>query len=94
MLWLARKREDEIARGWASLIGLAQFGVLGVNAASRQLVQHLEIGRCYEISKQPVATQWAPLGIFLVVFVLGLGLVAWMIYQVAKLPAEKDPKAV
>ena len=31
-----------------------------------------------------------PLLIFLVVFVLGLGLVAWMIYQVWNLPTESD----
>ena len=70
---LARKREAEISTGWASLIGLAQFGVLGINAASRQVVQHLEFGPYFDIWKQPTATQWAPLLIFLVAFVLGLG---------------------
>ena len=90
LLFVARKRAHEISTGWASLIGLAQFGVLGINAASRQVVQHLEFGPYFDIGKQPTATQWAPLLIFLTVFVLGLGIVAWMIYQVWKLPAEPD----
>jgi hypothetical protein len=90
LLRLARNREGQIGTVRASLIGLAQFGVLGVNAASRQVVQHLEFGPYFDIWKQPTATQWAPLLIFLVVFILGLGLVAWMIYQVWKLPAERD----
>ncbi len=90
LLLVARRGQGGIGRGWASLVGLAQFGVLGINAASRQLVQHLEFSPYFDIWKQPTATQWSPLLIFLVVFVLGLGLVAWMIYQVGKLPAESD----
>ena len=90
LLHLVRKREAEISTGRASLIGLAQFGVLGINAASRQVVQHLEFSPYFDIWKQPTAMQWSPLLIFLVVFVLGLGLVAWMIYQVWKLPAQSD----
>ena len=58
LLWLARKREGGIGPGWASLIGLAQFGVLGINAASRQVVQHLEFSPYFDIWKQPTATQW------------------------------------
>ena len=90
LLYFVRKREGQISRGWASLIGLAQFGVLGLNAASRQVVQHLEFEPYFDLWKQPTATQWAPLLIFLTAFVLGLALVAWMIYQVAKLPTEPD----
>jgi hypothetical protein len=96
MLWLDCKREGATtprvlpARGWAALVGLAQFGVLGLNAASRQVVQHLEIGPYFNIlsHSQRTETQWAPLLVFLLVFVLALAAVAWMIYQIAKLPAE------
>jgi len=88
LLWFARQREGEISRGWASLIGLAQFGVLGVNAASRQVVQHLAFAPYFDISRQPTETQWTPLVIFLVAFVLGLGLIAWMIYQVGKVSGK------
>ena len=86
----ARRRQGEIGRGWASLVGLAQFGVLGINAASRQVVQHLEIRPYFDIVEQPTDVQWSPLVIFLVVFLLGLGLVAWMIQQVRKLPPEQE----
>ena len=90
LLWSARRRDGEIHRFWASLLGLAQFGVLGINAASRQVVQHLEIGPYFDITAQTTEPQWGPMAIFLVSFVLGLGLVAWMIYQVAKLPPKPD----
>ena len=65
--------------------------MLGFNAASRQVVQHLELARYFDISKQPIETQWSPLVIFLIAFVLGLGVIAWMIRQVWKLPVEPDP---
>ena len=90
LLLVARGRPGEIGRGWASLVGLAQFGVLGINAASRQVVQHLEIRPYYDIVRQLTEVQWAPLVIFLLVFVAGLGVVAWMIRQVAMLPAEQE----
>jgi hypothetical protein len=90
LLWLVRRRESEIGRGWASLIGLAQFGVLGINAMSRQVVQHLELGAYFDISNQSTEPQWGPLGIFVAMFVVGLALTAWMIYQVWKVPAEPD----
>ena len=32
-----------------------------------------------------------PLAIFLAIAVLGLALIGWLIYQVAKLPAKPDP---
>jgi hypothetical protein len=90
LLLVARRRQGEISRGWASLVGLAQFGVLGINAASRQVVQHLEIRPYYDIVRQPTDVQWSPLVIFLIIFLLGLGLVAWMIQQVRKLPPEQE----
>jgi hypothetical protein len=90
LLWHSRNRTGQISPRNAALIGLAQFGVLGINAASRQVVQHLESGPYCNLLNQPTATQWSPLVIFLAVFVLGLGLVAWMIWQVAKLPAKPD----
>jgi hypothetical protein len=90
LLWLARQQEGAVSRRRASLIGLAQFAVLGLNAASRQLVQLVEMSPYFDVAKQPVETQWSPLLIFLVAFVLGLGVIAWMIHQVWKLPAEAE----
>jgi hypothetical protein len=88
LLLVAGAGKSEIGRGWASLVGLAQFGALGINAASRQLVQQLEISPYYNIVRQPTDVQWSPLAIFLVAFLLGLGVVAWMIQQVRNLPPE------
>jgi hypothetical protein len=90
LLWRAQ-RGVEAARGAASLVALVQFAVLGVNAVSRQVVQNFELSAIanFSITKQPEAVQWSPLVLFLAVFVLGLAVVAWMIAQVAKLPAEK-----
>jgi hypothetical protein len=90
LLWLGRGRGEEPARGAAALLGLAQFGVLGINAVSRQMVQHLEIRPYFDVLQQATQTQWAPLLIFLALFVAGLAVVAWMVYQVAKLPPAAD----
>ena len=81
---LGRKAEGEPSRLGAALVGLAQFGVLGINAVSRQIVQNLEIGRHFQVLDQATDVQWSPLVLFLVIFVLGLGVVAWMVAQVAK----------
>ena len=74
------QKRAEVGRGLASLLGLVQFAVLGVNAVSRQVVQNLELARySFDITKQPEAVQWSPLLVFLAAFVLGLAVVAWMI---------------
>jgi hypothetical protein len=90
MLWRARQGEGENGRVWASLVGLAQFGVLGINAISRQAVQNLELQPYFDVTKQPTEVQWAPMVMFLAAFVAGLAVVVWMIVQVARLPAVAD----
>jgi hypothetical protein len=66
----------------------AQVGVMGLNAVSRQIVQniniHLYVGGDFSILHQATATQWSPLAMFLIVFVLGVSVVAWMIAKVVK----------
>ena len=91
---MAGSKSAEVCRAAASLMGLVQFAVLGINAISRQVVQNLELNSVasFSITKQPEAVQWSPLVFFLAVFVLGLAVVAWMIFQVAKLPPE-NPRA-
>jgi hypothetical protein len=89
LLWWGRGNNLP-GRWWASLVGVAQFGLLGVNAVSRQVVQNLDIGRFYNIFSQPTDVQWGPMALFLGSFVLGLAIVAWMIVQVAKLPAKPE----
>lgn len=68
----------------AALVALGQFGVLGVNAVSRQVVQNLNLEPYWDVYSQPVDIQWGPLAMFLVVFVIGLGVVGWMIAQIRK----------
>jgi hypothetical protein len=91
VIWRSQGTVPFTGRGFASLVALAQFGVLGLNAVSRQVVQNLELSRYYNIfnpRQAPEQVQWSPLIVFLAAFVLGLALVAWMIAQVAKLPPE------
>jgi hypothetical protein len=90
LLWLGSRREGDLGRGWASLIALGQFAVLGINAAGRQVVQHIEINPSYKITEQAVDAQWLPMAIFLGSFVVGLAVIAWMVYQVWKVSAEPD----
>jgi hypothetical protein len=90
LLWRSARHEGRPARARASLVALAQLGVLGMNAVSRTLVQKLELRPYLDLSRQPVATQWSPMIVFLTSFVLGLAIVAWIIAQVARLPTEAE----
>jgi hypothetical protein len=83
LVWIGRGDAGP-SRGMAALVGLAQFGVLAVNAISRQIVQNLELYDYFQVLDQPTAVQWSPLVAFLVLFLLGLVLVAWMIGQVVR----------
>ena len=64
--WCSEKRATVAA------IALCQFGVLGINAVSRQVVQNINLKPFLDVAAQPVDVQWGPLAMFLVVFVLGL----------------------
>jgi hypothetical protein len=89
LLFRGRQAGGSISRPMAALVGLAQFGVLGVNAISRQVVQNVDVSQHAKVLSQPEQVEWSPLLVFLVVFVAGLGVVAWMIAQVRKAsPAE------
>jgi hypothetical protein len=77
-------------------IVLAQVGVMAVNGISRQIVQNVNInlhvnaggdGK-FNILHQATATQWGPLAMFLVVFVLGLAVLGWMIKRVVEETAQ------
>jgi hypothetical protein len=71
-------------RATAAVVALGQFGVLGVNAVSRQVVQNLNVKPFLDVLAEPTDVQWDPLLMFLIVFVLGLVVVAWMLAQVVK----------
>ncbi|NLY01377.1 MAG: hypothetical protein GXY83_35245 [Rhodopirellula sp.] len=82
ILWI-RRQDTSIGPWFATLAVLGQFGVLGINAISRQIVQNIELSGFYRPGELPLDVQWSPLVLFLVTFVAGLGLVVWMIRQVA-----------
>lgn len=82
MMWTLGRTSP--GRTTAVAIALAQFGVLGINAVSRQVVQNVNVGEYFDLAARPTAVEWSPLVLFLVLFVLGALVVAWMIAQVAK----------
>jgi hypothetical protein len=75
---------DSKPKGTAALVALCQFGVLGANAASRQVVQNANLRPFVDVASQPIAPQWGPMAMFLIVFILGLAVIGWMIAQVIK----------
>ncbi|MFN4219030.1 MAG: hypothetical protein ACK4HB_07110, partial [Candidatus Bipolaricaulia bacterium] len=77
------------AQTLAIVTGLAQFGVLAINAISRQLVQNIELSKFLDVTAEPVNLQLSPLIVFLILFVAGLGVVAWMLEKVLR--AERQP---
>jgi hypothetical protein len=80
------------ARATAALAALCHFGVLAVNAVSRQVVQNLDLKPYLDVTGQHEVVQWGPLVMFLAVFVIGLAVVAWMIAQVVKCRPASGPE--
>ncbi len=70
------------SKSLVALSALAQFVVIALNAVSRQWVQNTELLRYRDVTKEIVNTQWSPMIVFLCLFVVGLGVVAWMIFKV------------
>ena len=81
---LAAARWCPVKHRSTALLALLQLGVLGLNAVSRQTVQNLSLKPYLDVWKQPVAVQWSPLWMFLIAFVLGAIVIAWMLWQVRK----------
>ena len=63
--------------------------MLGVNAVSRQIVQNLNLKPFFDVFAQPTDVQWGPLWMFLTAFVIGLGVVGWMILQLGKCKLQR-----
>jgi len=68
-------------RARAAATALAQVLVLALNAISRQIVQNVELRGFLDVTAEPVHIQWSPLILFLLLFVAGLGVVAWLLGQ-------------
>jgi hypothetical protein len=71
-------------RATVAAIAFCQFGVLGINAVSRQIVQNINLKPFVDVSAQPTDVQWGPLAMFLIVFVIGVVVVGWMVAQVVR----------
>jgi hypothetical protein len=79
ILSLLASRSLRASMAWVT--ALAQFVVLAFNAISRQWVQNMEVAAFFDPGKLAVKTQWSPMIVFLALFVVGLGVVAWMLRQ-------------
>ncbi len=66
----------------ATLMGFAQFGVITLNGISRQWLQNVEVGRYANLSAVSVDLQLSAMIVFLVLFAIGLGIMAWLILKV------------
>lgn len=67
----------------AVLAGVAQFGALGLQAISRQVVQNLKLAPHLVVSADRPNYQWDVLILFLVLFAAGIALIIWMIGKAA-----------
>ncbi len=91
LLILFQRRQ--VTQTLAILTGLAQFGVLALNAISRQVVQNLELSKFLDVTAEPVNLQLSPLVVFLILFIAGLGVVAWMIMSIKPKTTMNSPKS-
>ncbi|MDR0870329.1 MAG: hypothetical protein LBN39_06005 [Planctomycetaceae bacterium] len=66
------------------VLTLANFGII------RQIGQNRGVAAFVDVAKLPTDVQWSPLIAFLVAFVLGLGIIAWMVKQVIFPPVNAD----
>lgn len=71
-------------RKLAALAGTAQFGVVALNAVSRQWVQNMQIAPYADLAARKVNPQTSALIVFLALFVGGLALVVWMLRKVVE----------
>jgi hypothetical protein len=90
IILLATSRKGRVARHLGLLIGLAQFLVLTTNAISRQVVQNAELARYFDVTDETVRTQWSPLFVFLGLFLIGIGVIIWMLRQLVVARREMD----
>jgi hypothetical protein len=81
------------ARGLALATAVAQYGVLALNAISRQIVQNAELAPVTDVTAQPVNLQLSPMVVFLALFIVGLGIVYWMVLQAVAAARRPAPGA-
>jgi hypothetical protein len=91
VIWLWRNGDAN--RIQATAIGIVQVGVMAINGISRQVVQNLELKLRggFDVTAQPVHTDFGPMALFLVTFVLGAAVVGWMLVQLVKASGRPTP---
>ena len=82
-LWAALKKPVNRAAGWlgATLLLVTMSGVVIYRDTLRDLTL---LGKGYDVWQRQVATNWGVVILFLVVFVGGLGVMAWLISVMMK----------
>ena len=78
-LLLMRTRSAVPSKGLALGVAIGQFGVIGLNAVSRQVVQNIELAPYLNVAGETVDVQWSPMLLFLALFVIGAGVIIWMV---------------
>lgn len=81
LVWLLLMRGRSMVPSKSLALGVAmgQFGVIALNAVSRQVVQNIELAPYLDITGETVDIQWSPMLLFLVLFVIGVGVIVWML---------------
>jgi hypothetical protein len=82
LLMAAQSRTQ--SRRLAALVGIAQFGVIALNAVSRQWLQNRELAPYADLAAVPVRLQASPLIVFLLLFAVGIGVLAWMVRKIVQ----------
>ncbi len=90
MVWQSHQAAPKSA--W--VVAAVHFGVLAVNAVSRQMVQTETIRPLHVLGAEPVHTQWSSLPLFLICFVFALACIGWMLRRYwVEAVAAGEPRA-
>jgi hypothetical protein len=87
LLILWRRQGTRAVAGFAAA---AQFGVIGINAVSRQWVQNMELRPYVDLAAVPVHPQWVAFGAFIVALIAAISIVTWIVLRLRpQLPAAR-----
>ena len=78
-LLLMRGRSMVPSKGLALGVAIGQFGVIALNGVTRQIVQNVELAPYLNVAGETVDVQWSPMLLFLALFVIGVGVIIWMV---------------
>lgn len=78
-------------RKLAAGVGIAQFGMVAMNAISRQWLQNIEIGPYANLATKPVHPQVTALVVFLLMLLFGAALIAWMLWKAVEANRRAAP---